>query len=167
MLSREEVIAIASKLAGVFFAVLATKSAVETVPMLDFEYPYTWLLLSVVVAIPLFAFLVLWFFPLTVARKLLPVMKKPGTPISKEGTSLIGIGCTLLGIWLFMSALSDSAYWTVRTIIIYQQDYEFSLPPGAIAAIVATVVELGTAIWLICGYDGILRTIKKLRTAGA
>jgi len=134
MLSREEVIAIASKLAGVFFAVLATKSAVETVPMLDFEYPYTWLLLSVVVAIPLFAFL---------------------------------IGCTLLGIWLFMSALSDSAYWTVRTIIIYQQDYEFSLPPGAIAAIVATVVELGTAIWLICGYDGILRTIKKLRTAGA
>ncbi len=167
MLSREEVIAIASKLAGVFFAVLATKSAVETVPMLDFEYPYTWLLLSVVVAIPLFAFLVLWFFPLTVARKLLPVMKKPGKPISKEGASLIEIGCTLLGLWLFARALSDAIYWGVYILAIYQQDYDFSLSPETIAAIVATVVELGVAIWLIFGQQGILHAFKKLRTAGA
>ncbi len=163
--SREDVVAICTRLFAIFLALVAVRSgvqaAVQNIGQID---RVIWLLAES--ALPLAVAILLWLFPLTVARKLLPVMRTDRTPISSEGTPLIEIGCTLLGLWLLAAAISDAVYWSAYLFLAFRLGDVHAISPESKGAIIATVVELAVALWLLLGYNGILGAIRRFRVAG-
>ena len=90
-----------------------------------------------------------------------------GTKVSTDTTPILEIGCTLLGLWLFASALSDVVQWSLYWLIISNQGYGESVSASQIGSIIASVVELLFALWLVLGYKGVLGFIYRARLLGA
>jgi hypothetical protein len=166
-MSREDIIAVATRLFAVFLALASIRYASQAVAFLDGEHlrRTVWFLAETL--LPLIVALPLWFFPLTVAHKLLPVMRGDKKAISSETTPLIEVGCTLLGLWLLAAAISDVVYWSLFLFIVSHQSHDYTLSAENIGAIITTIIEFAVALWLLLGYRGILETIRRFRTAGA
>lgn len=113
-MNREELVAVASRLFAVYLAIsgiylVATSIALNheeagTVPTA---------LVFVAAVLPMMVAVALWLFPLTIARKLLPAMKdsESGQPIGSSNA--LGIGLTLMGVWLLAQSVPDAVYWTI------------------------------------------------------
>ncbi len=106
----------------------------------------------------------LWFFPLSIARKLLPVMREPRSDQVIGAPAALSIGLTLIGVWYLASALVEVSYW----LTLFFQSKQMSglsieWTRKQIASIVATVTRLLLSVWLIFGATGIRRLIYKFR----
>lgn len=66
-----------------------------------------WVLVAIVF---IAVMLVLWFFPLTIARSLLPVMKEPQPTHGMNGEMALSVGITLIGLWLAAGSLVDMGW---------------------------------------------------------
>jgi hypothetical protein len=103
----------------------------------------------------------LWFFPLTVARKLLVSSASESVPPAKPDEWLAA-GCVLLGLWVLSLAvptfIRDSLMW-----YLYRESYGGS-PISPL--LLRYVVEIGIAIWLVCGAKGVRAIFRWARTAG-
>ena len=106
----------------------------------------------------------LWFFPLTIARKLLPAMREPRSETAMSGSVALSVGLTLLGVWVLAYALPDALYWATLFLLSRQVGAAY-VPWGyeQIASVVTTVAELALAAWLIFGSSGIKRLILRYR----
>ena len=125
----------------------------------------TWAALyGFVLILGLFVCSFLWFFPLTVARKLLPVMREPLAEKPIDSSIALSLGLTLIGVWLLAYALVDGVYWLTLVIRTQQIDMTyFEWSDEQIAGMVATIVELVISAWLILGSSGIRRLIYRFR----
>ena len=164
-MSREDFVAIASRLFAIFLLVLIARSIPSAIALIGQEGPKPSLtLIAVVLGSGLALCAVLWFFPLTIARKLLPVMKQPvsGSPMTEQVA--LSVGLTLIGMWVLATAIPDTAYWT--TIFLMTRKLEsgyFGWGHESIANVVATIAQLALAVWLIFGSSGIGRLIERYR----
>jgi hypothetical protein len=146
-----------------FKAVLQIPTAIQT---LSQDQGIAWAglyVLVLLVSLAICAFL--WFFPLTIARKLLPVMKEPRSDKAINASIGLSLGLTLIGVWLLAQGAIDSIYWLtliVRTKQMAQQ-MGFEWTPDQTAAMAATVFELGVGAWLVFGNAGLRRLIYKFR----
>lgn len=94
-------------------------------------------------------------------------MESPGTPISASGATALDVGCTLIGLWLLASALADAGYWTIILMAAAHSDWaDGALATEDIANIIATVVQILVALWLLLGYRQILKVLHGLRSHG-
>lgn len=59
----------------------------------------------------------LWFFPMLVAHKLLPRTQHTDR-LAFQGHELARVGCSLLGLWLLAKALPSLAWFLLRTVIV-------------------------------------------------
>jgi hypothetical protein len=163
--SREDFIAVASRLFAIFLLVLIARSIPSAIALIGQEGPQPSLaLIAVVISSGLILCAILWLFPLTIARKLLPVMKQPisGTPMT--GTVALSVGLTLVGIWILATAIPDTFYWA--TIFLLSRKLEsgyFEWGHENIALVVTTIAQLALAVWLIFGSSGIVRLIERFR----
>jgi len=66
-----------------------------------------WALVAIVFIVVM---LMLWFFPLTIARSLLPVMKEPQPTHGMNGEMALTVGITLIGLWLAAGAVVDMGW---------------------------------------------------------
>lgn len=108
---------------------------------------------------------VLWFFPATLARKLLPSPKNDVvSPAPAGATDWLTLGFIGIGVWGLIRGLIDTVYWV--TFVAMSADFDFDLLPEHKANILATVVELGICTWLIFGARGLAAILWKLRTGG-
>src|SRR6185312_5486649 len=85
----------------------------------------------------------LWFFPLSIARKLLPTMREPRSEHAIGEPVALSLGLTLIGICLLASALVDTTYWL--TIIIRSRqikDIPMEWTHQQVASMVATAAQL-------------------------
>ena len=119
---------------------------------------------AVVTAILLAACLFLWFFPLTVASKLIPKTSL-AVPVVPPGEHLQAAGFCLLGLWVLSSAIPR----TVNFVILYY--YSRQEPtPGLFERTYATaaeaVAEIAIGVWLLFGARGLLEILRSARTAG-
>jgi hypothetical protein len=107
----------------------------------------------------------LWFFPLTVARKLIPkaTLDQP-TPLPID--QLQSAGFCLLGLWVLTEAVPRSVYITFIVYHSTRPNAMVALEPHNYAAIAQTVIELAVGLWLLFGARGLLRVIRWARTAG-
>ena len=163
-MSREDWIAIASRLFAVFLLVMVARSFPSAIALIDQEPRPSLVLVGLVLALSLIACAFLWFFPLTIARKLLPVMKEPRSDSPMSESIALSVGLTLVGVWVLASALPDAVYWA--TIFLTVRQFEtgmFEWGHEQIAQIATTVAELAFAIWLIFGSTGIRRLIERFR----
>lgn len=164
-MSREDLIAVAARIFAVFLLVTVVRSFPSTIALLDQEGPRPSLVLvGFVLASSLAVCAFLWFFPLTVARKLLPVMSEPRSETAMSGSVALSVGLTLLGVWVLAYALPDSVYWATLFLLTRQVDGGyFEWGHEQIANIVTTVAELLLAVWLIFGSSGVKRLILRYR----
>jgi hypothetical protein len=164
-LSREDFVAVAVRL----FAAYVLFWTLET-------FPNAMFLLSgadgkasagLYIAILVFAGLLcafLWFFPLSIARKLLPVMREPRSEQAISSPVALSLGITLLGIWFFADALVSALYWLTLFIRSKQANgIPVEWTSKQIASMVATLARLLLSVWFIFGATGIRRLIYKFR----
>lgn len=164
-MSREDFIAVASRLFSIYVLFSIVRSAPGAAQMLSQDQGMTWVglyLFVLIIGLLLCAFL--WFFPLTVARKLLPVMREPRSEEAIRSPTALSLGLTLIGAWFFANALVDASYWLALFVRSRQtSNIRVDWTPEQIASMIATAVELIISFWLLFGSTGITQLIYKLR----
>lgn len=142
---------------------------VRTLPgaiaLIDHEGPRPSLVLVGIVSLLSLALCaLLWFFPLSVARKLLPAMREPRSETAMDGSVALTVGLTLLGVWVLTAALPDAIYWMTLFLLSRRIDAgHIDWQHDQIANILATAGQLALALWLIFGSSGIKRLILRFR----
>ena len=164
-MSREDLVAIASRLFAVFLLVTTARSFPSAAALLTQESHGPSLALVAVVLLAAIAICaLLWFFPLTIARKLLPVMKEPRSEEAMSSSVALSVGLTLLGVWVLAYALPDAIYWITRFLLIRRMNVEhYVWGPEEIANVITTLAELVLAAWLVFGSSGINTLIHRFR----
>lgn len=118
--------------------------------------------LAAIGIVPLVIAVLLWFFPLTVAGKLLSnPSETPSTTLSPD--QWLPVGCTLIGVWLLASALPHIIQ---NTITLTSGGVAIASIDGFWPWLAYSVAELVVALWLILGNDGIVRLFRWARTHG-
>ena len=167
-MNRDDFIAVASRLFSIYIFFGIIRSAPGAAQLLSQEQDSSWIGLyafATIVALLLCAFL--WFFPLTVARKLLPVMREPPSNEMIGSATALSLGLTLIGAWFFANALVDSSYWLTLLVRSKQMSgTAVEWRPEQIASMLSTAVELVVSFGLLFGSSGITQLIYKLRYAG-
>lgn len=107
------------------------------------------------------AVLILWFFPRTVARAILPAgdahAAAPNTP-----DTWLAIGCALLGLWV----LSEAVPLLVRSIYAFLYAQRANMPSSDewSASFVYALVELAIGAWLVLGASGMRKLVRWARS---
>jgi Na+/proline symporter len=93
--------------------------------------------------------LILWFFPMVVAHKLLPRTQHENR-LSFRAYELARVGCSLVGLWLLAKA-SPSLVWLIfRSLMLNDGSSSFSaLAPGAKLDVAVATFETGLAVFFI------------------
>jgi hypothetical protein len=119
----------------------------------------------VVAALMLVLAVVLWFFPLTVANKIIPRSSKTDhvhVPIEQAES----VGFSLLGLWVLTNSVPDSFYWTFMAYQASRPNSILELRASEYSYMLATAVEVVLGIWLLFGAQGLRRLLRWARTAG-
>jgi hypothetical protein len=165
-MSREDIVAIASRLFAIFLGLTAIRiAAVGVGTMLTNHAGWTALLypLPAVLACLVPAFL-LWYFPLSIARKLLPAMRDSGQPITLQGKDIQAISLTILGVWVLAQSISDAAYWVALVQFMGRSEYPaIAFTPSQKASIVRNAIEFALGVALLLGSRGLLAMLHRLR----
>jgi hypothetical protein len=163
--NREDIIAVAVRL----FAIYMLFNILETVPgatqLLSSQDGAIWtgLYVSILVCAALF-FAFLWFFPLSVARKLLPVMRESRSEQTVGAPVALSLGLTLIGVWFLATGLVDASYWLTLIVRSKQlNNVPVEWTHKQIASMVADFTRLFLSVWLVFGTAGIRRLIYKFR----
>lgn len=165
-MSREDIIAVALRLFALFLVVTAIRHAAGLLSLGRFEELTAVMLLgtATIMALTLAFAAVLWYFPLTIARKLLPSLRDSATPLSPAGHQVQEIAIVVLGLWVLASALPDTAYWLSLVMLTSGVGYEgFSWLPENKASITATAVEIVIGFVLVLGARGLSNLLYHLR----
>lgn len=107
----------------------------------------------------------LWFFPLFVARKLLPqatLEASTSLPLDQARRA----GFCLLGLWLLTEALPRAINALIMLYYSARPDASIELRPHNYAAMWQIFVELCMGTWLLFGARGLLGLLHWARTAG-
>jgi hypothetical protein len=104
---------------------------------------------------------VLWFFPGSIARKLLsPENAKPETAASAD--LWLAMGCALLGLWMLTSALPSLVLDTYALVYIDVTSDDSELK----RSVLYLLVQIAIALWLLLGAKGFRRFFWWARNAG-
>ncbi|BCT93015.1 hypothetical protein LYSHEL_20380 [Lysobacter helvus] len=169
-MSREDYVAIAARLFAVYVGI-KTVLQIPTAARILSTQPDTMAYVAVyalmlLLTLAFCAFL--WFFPLTIARKLMPVMKEPRSEQAIDASVGLSLGLTLIGFWLFAQGVVDAVYWLALILRTRQEaPVEFSWRPEQIASMVMAAFQLGFGAFLVLGSAGIKRFIDRARYAGS
>ncbi len=131
----------------------------------DFEDPGAATAVIVVAVVMALIALLLWIFPLSVARKLVPktALDQPTTLPVEQVQS---VGFALLGLWVLTRAIPQVFFYAVMIYHANRPQSAFALEPRNYASMAYTFVELALGIWLVLGAKGLRGVLRWARTAG-
>ena len=169
-MSREDYVAIAARLLAVYVGFqIVLQFPASAAATLSQDQGLAWaglLALALLAGLALCAFL--WFFPLTIARKLLPVMKEPRSEQAIDASVGLSLGLTLIGVWFLADGTVGAVYWFALIVRTKQhvQPLGFEWTPAQIASMASTAFEACMGACLVFGSTGIKRLIHGLRYGG-
>lgn len=168
-MKKEQVVGIAVRLFAVFLGFYTFRYVIGLTSLLVDPSPNKpgvgFLLL--LAAFPTLAAILLWYFPLAVASKVIPDIKTAKAPARLDAGGIAVVSFSIMGLWVLTTAIPDIFYWVTFAYRIRSTDLGNSeLSPEHIAYIVSTVVELAVGFWLLLGSRGILGIIRRFRYAG-
>ncbi len=111
--------------------------------------------------------LLMWFFPLTLARKIIPTndVQKPVEPMTLQTiqhTVLI-----VLGLFLLAYSVPDLFFWSIYVITFFNTPFsEAALGLNALSSIITTILEVLLGVVLVFGSDFMQKLIRKLQRIG-
>jgi hypothetical protein len=167
-MNKEEIVAIAVRL----FAIALALYSFSNLPGMAIFYDQmkmpeaTYLFAGLTLSIFIIAIL-LWTFPLTVARKILPKSSSNSKIGDWSYEGILTCGFIILGIYFLYHAISDSMYWLY--IWKYSESFEgnrIKLNTDQLAQIYATMAEFIFTMILIFGSKALSGFLVKLRHAG-
>ncbi len=167
-MSREDIVAVAVRLFAIFMFFTIVRAIPVAIESYSPETGLQWMIPHLSV---LFFWLIvsafLWFMPLVVARRLLPVMKEPRSEQNIDASIALSLGLTLLGVWFLANALIDGIYWMAVLARVKQTyDTSFEWNHVQIASVFTTAAEIVLAFWLLMGTAGIKRALYRFRLGG-
>ena len=120
-------------------------------------------------AIAIFALIIvlLWLFPLTVARKLLPRSALDQSVALPPHEQIERAGFCLMGLWLLTRAVPGLVFDAVVTHLYHFPGATMEMSPRDYAAIAEHLVELALAVWLLFGARGLRGLLAWARSAGS
>ena len=109
----------------------------------------------------------LWRFPLTIARKLLPMT--PAHDVSDTSAhELMVAGVTVIGIWFTAKVAMDLVFWFSFFANMSSANLLYAdLNPDQKASFIASFFELAIGLWLTFGAHGLIGFIRIARQAGS
>ena len=167
-MTREDFVAVAARLFAVWIGIKAVGSIPLAIAAREHDLgDGTWQFGIFLALLMLAIAIVLWLFPLTIGRKLLPVMKTPGTPVAWQSAGALELALTVLGFWLLASSLGDAFYWLTMAFLSIRAKMPLTeWADGDRASAVTTIVEIAIAFVLILGHRGLLAAFARIRGAG-
>ncbi|MFT3667953.1 MAG: hypothetical protein QM795_05070 [Pseudoxanthomonas sp.] len=166
MLSREDLVAVAVRLFSVFLFLGVIKQVPGVVQFfVADEQGRAWAIFNALALLSgALICVLLWFFPLSIARRLLPVMREPRVEPPMDASLALSVGLTLIGIWVLAYGFVDAIYWLTLLIRTRQvQAVYFEWSHEQVASVFATLAELAIGLWLVFGNAGIRRLIYRYR----
>lgn len=164
-----QILIVATRLVAIlwfFHALGHTASILTLVPSPGFDeanLPLVWALAIV----ELIVCAVLWLFPATIARWLLP---GSDTPTAAPAPTLVQwqtMAVITIGIWILSQAIPDAAYWATLFGLSYS-DGRFldHLADGNKADLIVLAARIVVGLWLVFGTKGFAAFLLRVRTAG-
>ncbi|WP_316365616.1 hypothetical protein [Candidatus Thiodiazotropha sp. CDECU1] len=167
-MGKDEIVAIAVRLFSVALAIYGLKNLPGMVAYFNQEemqgavYAFT----GITVLIFVIA-LLLWHFPLSVAKKIIPKNNSTIKATEWNSNELLICGLIILGVYFLFYVVSDAIYWFyVWKYSISFEGSRIELNIDQVASIYATIGEFVVVIILLLGSSGIANLIMKLRHAG-
>ena len=108
----------------------------------------------------------LWFFPFTIAKKILPTVESDLAITSIEKNTLIEVGIILIGLFYLFYALSDIFYWLFFILASIRMENTYGdmlLTADQWSGIIVTLIEITMALFLIFGAKGVKNLIYSFR----
>ena len=168
-MTKEQVLGLAVKLFAIFLMVYGLRTITIVIQVADSASGFSgvWWIAGGYLLIFSCIALLLWFFPVTVSRKLLPKDdRKPGeSDISLKDIDIVAY--SILGVWLLATTIPEVIYWI---LVLSTMEHKGLLPfmsHSRIASVIATVIQFGIGVWLLIGAKGLRGLIRKLRYAGS
>ena len=106
----------------------------------------------------------LWRYPLTVARKLYVSDPEPTKTTDWTIESLYEIGFVLLGVYIVYTAVTSLMFWWLYAILAsesFENRAIFNVDNKA--SIILSVIELAIGLWLVLGAKGLRQVLFNLR----
>jgi hypothetical protein len=123
-----------------------------------------WLLVVLQIA----ACAALWFFPMTIASKLIPggvPQEASAEPPQLAEWQTLGLIC--VGLWGCAHAIPDIVFRVTLAALSFGDDDRYGfLSPQQKAGLASSIVELAISLWLVLGAQGLAAFLHKVRTAG-
>lgn len=172
MITDKQLVAIGIRVAALFLALYGVSNLLRNGvvlfgdPKISAFYAVTLLSFSVA---PVVLAIILWRFPLTITRKILPATQA-GNPVSQLPIEALQVAVMLVaGTIILAIALPGIAYWIVYLGEVYASGkgmltlrlYEV-WPP-----VIETLFEVLFGFWLVLGPRAIISIFRKIRYAGA
>jgi hypothetical protein len=166
----QHIVATCLRLLAVFWLLYALSRANSTLGLARSDMGITvnvtavWILALAQIA----ACAALWFFPMTIAARLIPGgarAEEPAAPAQLADWQSLGMIC--VGLWGLLDAIPGLVYWISFVTLSHNED---SLYDGLTfqqkATIAARVVGLLLSLWLVFGAKGFAAMLFRIRTAG-
>jgi hypothetical protein len=150
-LTPHQILAVCSRLAALIWGLYTLSSIPQHLIRLDRPPVDNRATVFILVGLQIAMCLFLWIFSTTVAQKLLPLKEDvPGTPSRIVDWQILGVVC--VGLWGLIRAIPDTMYWAIILQTWLTTDYGLTaLTITQKSRIVATILELGLALWLVLG----------------
>jgi hypothetical protein len=105
---------------------------------------------------------VLWFFPRTVARTLLPE-ERAAPQVNTSPDTWFAVGCALIGLWVLASVLPG--VFREDYLFLYAKRNSIALPEQWESSVIYYVVQLAVGVWLLLGAKGVRKLVWWARNA--
>lgn len=164
-MTKEQIVGLAVKLFAVFLFIYGLRAVPGFISFSDDANGfagYWWIAGSYVLVFVCLA-LLLWFFPVTVARKLLPKDdRKPGEAnFTLKDIDIIAY--SVLGVWILTTTIPNAIYWIVVLATLAHKGLIPYMSHTRLASVIATVTQFCLGVWLMLGAKGLRGLIRKLR----
>lgn len=166
---KEQIVGLAVRLFAIFLGFYTLRYASSFLPYVSAPPPNNISLLfaGAVVLPPILAAVLMWYFPLALANKLIPDIKTKDAPVPLDAGGIEVVAFSIMGLWVLTSAIPDIFHWATYVYQVRNKHFGyFELTPENVGNIVSTVVELVIGVWLLFGSRGILGLIRRARYAG-
>ena len=165
-MSPHQVVAVGVRLFAIWLAIYALRVAPGfLVQVRKYDDQFAIGLTIATVPIVLGVLIVLWFFPRTIARRLLPGSPPPEPPVISPD-AWFAVGCSLLGLWVLSDAIPALVKYFMFLYLDQRSGGATSLPAGWHAGAVSYVVHLLIGFWLLLGAKGVRKLVMWARYAG-
>jgi hypothetical protein len=157
-MSPQQIVALALRLFAIWLGIQALGYLPSFFYRSEGQYSRAYVYVAFLLALNVAIIISLWFFPRSIAGKLVPP-EKPSAQPSASTDSWLAIGCTLIGLWTLTDTIPRLVYWLY---VLKNTDERWWTGPE----VWQQIARLAIAVWLVLGGKGVAKIFRWAKYAG-